>query len=133
MMHNALCHRSLPVMIVSLAAFEDRLAAVFESAESYPLFRLEDGQIYPVGLLSLPKKDPTERITALAAHGVSLLVCGAICGCHRRRCIDFGIEVVPWVCGSSNSVLAALVENSLNTLRMPGCSESCCFVKRRRG
>lgn len=112
-------------MIVSLAAYEERLAAVFESAQSYPLFRLEDGQIYPVGSLSLPKKDPTERITALAAHGVSLLVCGAICGCHRKRCVEKGIEVVSWVCGTNEQVIAALIHNELEPLKMPGCHGQC--------
>ena len=125
-------------MIVCLACYKGRLASLYDTAADFLLHKVEDGHIYPVGRLSLPQRDPTQRITAFAAHGVSFLICGGICRRDRRELEHAGIRVAPWVCGEPEAVLHALVENRLHELTMPGCraaigADAPCPVGRGRG
>lgn len=108
-------------MIVCLACYKGRLASLYDTAADFLLHKVEDGHIYPVGRLSLPQRDPTQRITAFAAHGVSFLICGGICRRDRRSLELAGIRVAPWVCGDPQTVLQALVQDRLDDLVMPGC------------
>ena len=108
-------------MIACLACYHDRLASLYDTAADFLLFEVEADRICPVGRLSLPQRAPTQRITAFAAHGVSLLVCGGICRRDLMRLAQAGIRVAPWVCGEPDAVLAALQAGRLEDLRMPGC------------
>lgn len=117
-------------MIVCLACYEDRLASVFENAQEYKLFDVQDnGKIYPAGHLSLPSKDPTDRTSAIMACGVSFLICGAVCGQTRKAIENTGIQIAPFIKGSVPDVLTAFSHGKLDTLAMPGC-RGCC---RQRG
>lgn len=110
-------------MLLCLACYGDRLASVFDNATEFKIFRLESNKICPAGHLSLPSKDPKDRTSAILACGVTILICGALCGCTKSEIESTGIKVVPWIRGSVHDVLRALDENSLDALAMPGCSQ----------
>ncbi len=109
-------------MIVCLACYENRLAAIFENAAEYKFFKVSDsGEICPAGHLSLPSKDPTDRTSAIMACGVSILICGAVC-CQTRKAIETtGMQLIPFMKGAVEEVLQAFSENRLHSMVMPGC------------
>lgn len=115
-------------MIVCLACYGDRLAAVFENADELKLFDVHDnGNIYPAGHLSLPSKDPTDRTSAIMACGVSFLVCGALTWQARRAIEQAGVAVAPFVRGRVDEVLRAVADGTLESMAMPGCGcGRCC-------
>lgn len=115
-------------MLIALATYENRLAALFENACEVRLFTRKHDQIYPAGCHSLPYSDLCARISALTSCGVTLLICGGITGCSRRLLSRAGVEVIPWIGGEVDTVLQAWAEDRLGTLVLPGCHNSgrCC-------
>lgn len=115
-------------MLLALATYENRLAALFENACEIRLFTREHENIYPAGRHSLPYSDLCARISALTSCGVTLLICGGITGCSRRLLTQSGIDVIPWIGGEVDTVLQAWNKNRLGTLVLPGCHNSgrCC-------
>ncbi len=111
-------------MIIGLPCYAERLATLFDTASDFSLHKVDGADvshIYPVGRLSLPHNDPTKKITALAAHGVTLVICGGISQGALRCLHNADIECRPWICGEIEAVLQAFCDNSLDTLLMPGC------------
>lgn len=107
--------------LLCLACYQDRLASVFDNADSFRIFKVESGNICPAGHISLPKRDPVDRTTAIQACGVKQLICGAICGCTLNMLVRSGINVTPWICGDVDVVLDAYRNDDLEALTMPGC------------
>ncbi len=112
-------------MIVSLAVFNQRLAAVFDSAEQFALYQVQEQEARFLGLLPIRSRSATDMATQLAQHCVSRVICGAICGCDRRLLTAAGMEVAPWICGTMDEVIEALCTDRLETLAMPGCAGAC--------
>ncbi|WP_051295129.1 NifB/NifX family molybdenum-iron cluster-binding protein [Maridesulfovibrio bastinii] len=110
-------------MLLCLACYNDRLASVFDNATEFKIFRIEENNICPAGHLSLPSKDPKDRTSAILACGATTLICGALCGCTRNLIESTGVKVVPWIRGTVEEVLAAVSDNCLDSLAMPGCSK----------
>ncbi len=107
--------------LVCLACYNDRLASVCENATEYKLFEIREDKFYPAGHLSLPSKDPMDRTSAILACGVTHLLCGAICKQTHARLLEHNLTVIPWLRGSTGTVLNAFRTDSLTSLRMPGC------------
>lgn len=107
--------------ILCLACYGDRLASVFDNADEFRFYEVDESQIYPAGHLSLPSKDPMDRTSAILACGVNTLICGALCGRTENQLINAGIAVLPWIRGSIEDVLDAFERNSMESLVMPGC------------
>ena len=108
-------------MIISLATYHQRLAAVFESAEYLSLFRLQDEAPVPLGQLCFRPENIAETVALLSAHNVEHLICGAMCGCDKEQFTQANIAVTPWICGDINTVLEAFRNETITKLRMPGC------------
>ena len=118
-------------MTVCLACYQNRLASLYENAGDFLLYSMEDGKPVRKGLLFLAGAGPRERISALAAHDVTLLICGGICGRELRRLSEAGLKVQPWICGHADAVVQAWAEGRVHELTMPGCRRRC--GKRRQG
>ncbi len=113
-------------MLVSLALFHNRLAAVFTSADTFALYQVQDMQACHLTTLPAAPGGIAEQAEVLRENGVTLLVCGALCGCDRRVLRQAGIEVVAWICGATQDVVQALCLDQLESLRMPGCAPQHC-------
>lgn len=110
-------------MIVGLVCYQDRLAALFDTAAHVQLLRLENGGVEELERLPLNRDDPAERARALAQNGLDLLLCGAI-SCHCQALLEqTGIKVRPFLCGGILSVVRALLDDRLDDLAMPGCGQ----------
>lgn len=106
---------------VCLAAFNDRLASLFDTAMSLEVYvRQQDGAMHQ-GRVMLPGTDPYFRVRALLACRVDVLICGAISSRLLRLLRQSGIEVLPWFRGTLAEVLHAWCVSDLERLAMPGC------------
>ena len=118
-------------MIVCLAQYNDRLASLFESADTYAIHQVQENDARLLGTVPVDGLARKDRLDLLTRYSVALLVCGALCGCDQRVLSEAGIAVKPWVCGSADDVLTALRSNALcpdvqgsdalESLTMPGC------------
>lgn len=108
-------------MRICLACFQDRLASLFETAPELRLYDTGNGGASPAGVLSMPLSPLPDKVAAMAAHGVDVLVCGGISRCERDIVLRSGMKVIPWICGETGTVLNALRDGSLDELAMPGC------------
>ena len=108
-------------MLLCLACFENRLAALFENSRVFRLYRAAGNRFVPHGHLMLPSREPLEMIAALKSCGVDVLICGAVSGCIRRMLSQAGIEVFAWIRGEPNQVIEAYGSGTLDALAMPGC------------
>ena len=109
-------------MIICLATYEDRLAALFDTAAAFDLFDAIPGAaITPKQRISLPQANTADKIAALHAQGVEQLICGAISGGEQHAFAQAGIELSPWRCGTITQVLNAFAADRLDLVTMPGC------------
>lgn len=111
-------------MRLCLASYRGRLAALFENATEFPCYELDpeaEGLPVHVATFSPAHHDPGLRLAALREQDVSTLVCGGICRRLAMQAEAAGLQVVPWICGDNDTVLAACADGSLEQLAMPGC------------
>ncbi|MFV0350317.1 MAG: NifB/NifX family molybdenum-iron cluster-binding protein [Halodesulfovibrio sp.] len=113
-------------MIVCLAQYNDRLASLFESADTYAIHQVQENGARLLGTVPVDGLARKDRLDLLTRYSVAMLICGALCGCDQRVLSDAGIAVKPWVCGSADDVLnalrsEALQSGALESLTMPGC------------
>lgn len=113
-------------MNLCLACFEDRLASLLENATSFRLYHLESGMASPAGGFDIAQRDTAHLISALSSFDVDMLVCGGVTGCTRRLLMQAGLDVHPWVRGTVEDVLKAIVNDDLEHLAMPGCGGRRC-------
>ncbi|TVM16841.1 hypothetical protein DPQ33_10525 [Oceanidesulfovibrio indonesiensis] len=109
-------------MRLCLASYGGRLAALFENATEFPCYEL-DREAAPVYIATFmpTHRDPCMRLAALREQNVRALVCGGICRRLAVRAESSGLQVVPWICGDNETVLAACMDGTLAQLAMPGC------------
>lgn len=116
-------------MLVCLACYGDRVAALLESASELRFYRAEPGGPpaveararvrlpAPVAELGLPV-----LIEVLTSAGAGGLVCGGLTGCALEALARSGLRVVPWVGGTAEEVAQAWSAGRITTMKMPGCA-----------
>ncbi len=118
-------------MKVAFAAWENRIAPVFDVVRSIHLVETEDGRVVRETQTSLLDELPVQRALRLAEMGVATLVCGAISRSLRELVGAYGIQVISFVAGDLPEVIEAWLNGNLNSsaFTMPGCcgrrSRSC--------
>lgn len=107
-----------------LACHGNRLASLLETASLFRLYRLAPPHILEEGTCPMPDGGLPALAGLLRRLEVGVLVCGgATCCCltHFRRA---GVAVAPWLAGDIETVLAAISENRLESLLVPGARPS---------
>ena len=115
-------------MKLAITVWNERVAPVFDAAECCLL--LTPGAPEKE-TLALPTTSYEDKADFLSQNGVTTLICGAIsCECEEAV-IGQNIEVVSFIAGPVDQVIAAWNENRLikTEFSMPGCG---CPRRRRR-
>ncbi|MFH1135137.1 MAG: NifB/NifX family molybdenum-iron cluster-binding protein [Pseudomonadota bacterium] len=109
-------------MKAGFAAWENRVAPVFDVAREIILMETENGQVVGRRSESLAETEPMERARRLEALGVEILVCGAISRFVEEVIASRGIRVISFVAGELPEVIRAWLEDGLDDGRfaMPG-------------
>jgi len=108
-------------MLVCLATYRDRLAALLEGATELRLFEVRAGGWNLRGFSPRPEDCPAGLARLLSGAGVTILICGGVSAQHLQYLHSNGIEVLPWICGTVPAVLEGVAQGDLSALVMPGC------------
>jgi predicted Fe-Mo cluster-binding NifX family protein len=110
-------------MKVAFAAWNDRVAPVFDIAREILVVDAESGRIAGESREVLPSGLPVYKALRLAELGVETLVCGGISRPLLALVSGYGIRVVPFVAGNLREVTRAWLGGRLTgqAFAMPGC------------
>ena len=99
-----------------------RVSTAFDFARHLLLIEYEDGEEVRRSEIVLEEEVPLNRARRLEAAGVSVLICGAISRSMAGRLASSGIDIIAFVSGSIEEVLAAYFAGELESARflMPG-------------
>jgi len=115
---------------VAVAAWNDRIAPVFDVSEKIRVVEIEDGRIVRETRRVLSGDDPELKVRALIDTGAEVLICGAISRLLHDRITAGGIRVVPFIAGDLAEIIQAWLEGNM---RKPAYAMPGCFGRRRRG
>ena len=119
-------------MKIGIPAWGERVSPLFDTSQSLLVVEAADGREKGRQTRALPEAPLPERARRLANWGVEVLLCGAISRPLAAMVSMYGIQVIPWLSGSVEEVLAAFFGGQFpdgmpdERFAMPGCC-------RRRG
>jgi len=110
-------------MKAAFAAWDNRIAPVFDVAQQVHLVEAEAGQAVRETQELLADDLPVQKALCLAELGVDTLVCGAISRSLYEMVAANGIRVIPFVAGDLREVIQAWLTGALDrsAFAMPGC------------
>jgi len=106
---------------------------MFDTARNLLIIELVDNAEISRQVVGIPNIPPVQKAQFVHHTGLQLLICGAVSRYLERHLQAQGVEVLPWIRGSIDGVLAAYCSDQLecNAFRSPGCRGQRC--QRRRG
>ncbi len=115
-------------MKAAFAAWDDRIAPVFDVARALHIVEAQSGRIVSESRETLLGPTPMHRVERLREIGVGILVCGAISNSLHASVTAHGIRVVPFVNGPLREVISAWLADRLEqgSFTMPGCRRARC-------
>jgi predicted Fe-Mo cluster-binding NifX family protein len=111
------------MMKAAFAAWDNRIAPVFDVVRQIHLVEAEAGQVVSETQELLADDLPVQKALRLAELGIGTLVCGAISRALHEMVAANGIRVIPFVAGDLREVIQAWLTGGLdwNAFAMPGC------------
>jgi predicted Fe-Mo cluster-binding NifX family protein len=106
-------------MKIAIAHWQDRVSPVFDVADRLLLIAVEDGREAHRESLRLASRDPFERAQELAEWGVDVLLCGAVSSALEKALTTAGIQVLGFLGGELEVIVAAFLNGQLNDGRAP--------------
>jgi predicted Fe-Mo cluster-binding NifX family protein len=122
-------------MRVAIPHWQGRISPVFDVAGNVLLVDVADGREQARENAAIDAAQPQARVSLLAQHGATVLICGAISWPLEMALAAAGVEVISQTCGNTEQVLAAFISGQFNDglFLMPGCcGRSRQFRARRR-
>jgi predicted Fe-Mo cluster-binding NifX family protein len=112
-----------PGMRVAFAAWNDRIAPLFDVARRLHVVDTRGGRIVRQSEEPLVEPTPAARAACLARLGIDALVCGAISRPQEALIQAYGVRVVAFVSGGLREVVEAWRARTLGreSFAMPGC------------
>jgi len=99
-----------------------RVSTAFDFARHLLLLDCEGGREVSRAELVLAEEIPVNRARRLESLGVRVLICGAISCSLAEHLVNAGIDVIPFVSGTVEEVLAAYLAGKVESAQflMPG-------------
>ncbi len=121
-------------MKLCLAAYSHRLASLFDNASSLLLYEADkQGYWQKTAEIRVSEKDGAySRARLLLEFRVEILICGGISHCTKRMLQSSGVQVLDWLRGDIQQVLAAWNAGDISGLSMPGCGRRCRSFQQHR-
>jgi len=110
-------------MRIGIAHWQGRVSPVFDVSDRLLLIDLEGEREQRRKNVTLTRRDPFERTKEVSSFRVEILLCGAISRVMETALIDVGVQVLSFICGDLETILAAFLMGQLSDDRflMPGC------------
>ena len=114
-------------MKLAMPVSAGRISTALDFARNLLLVDYEDGREVGRNQLGIEEELPLNRARRLEALGTGVLICGALSRTLAGHLAGAGIEIIPFVSGTVDEVLAAYFAGELDSARflMPGstCQE----------
>jgi predicted Fe-Mo cluster-binding NifX family protein len=109
-------------MKLAIPVSSGRVSTAFDFARHLLLLEYEDGREVSRAELVLEEEIPVNRARRLESLGVRVLICGAISRSLAEHLANVGIDVIPFVSGTVDEVLAAYLVGEVESAQflMPG-------------
>ena len=101
-------------MKVALPFWQGQVSSVFDFAHRLLLIELENGEEKSRREIALVEQSGPERAAILKQLGISVLICGAISRPLAEMINDSGIQVLPFVTGSTEQIMHAYKTGQLS-------------------
>ncbi len=111
-------------MRVAIPTWAGRVSPVFDVARELFVVDVDHDLELRRETCALDCVGITQRVEAMVARGIEVLICGAISRPLRDMVTASGVRVVPHICGGVEDVLNSFKTGRLETdlpLHMPGC------------
>ncbi|MEA2062903.1 MAG: NifB/NifX family molybdenum-iron cluster-binding protein [Gemmatimonadota bacterium] len=121
-------------MKIALTVWEERVSPVFDTARTLLVIDVEKGREVSRSTEPLGDEIFSHRVDRLKKLGINVLLCGAISRPLSSMIAASGIEVVPFITGAVDEVLAEFLNQGLTdpSFLMPGCYHRGRRAKHRR-
>ena len=105
-----------------------------DTANQLMVIDYEDKRELKRSVLDIPHLNVVHKIEFFKGHGVNLLICGAISMQMHQILAASHIEVVPFIRGSIQKILAAYNNGDLQNgdFFLPGCQNNVLGLRRKR-
>lgn len=100
-------------MKIAAAHWSGRISPVFDVADHVFLITVENGREIQRTSLRCYDMDPFERARKLSAEGVGVLLCGAISAALEKALAAGGVQVLGFLGGDLEDILASFLEGTL--------------------
>jgi predicted Fe-Mo cluster-binding NifX family protein len=109
-------------MKLAIPVSSGRVSTAFDFARHLLLLKYEGGREVSRAELVLEEEIPVNRARRLESLGVKVLICGAISRSLAEHLASVGIDVIPFVSGTVEEVLAAYLAGEVESAQflMPG-------------
>jgi len=116
-------------MKLAIPHWQGRVSPVLDAAGGVLLVDAADGQEVQRAEIGLTSAGPLQRARELVNSGAETVICGAVSRPLEMALRGAGVQVVAYICGGVEEVLAAFLRGNLDqdAFLMPGC------CRRRRG
>ncbi|KPK75879.1 MAG: hypothetical protein AMJ79_09200 [Phycisphaerae bacterium SM23_30] len=101
-------------MKVAISVWQNKISSVFDFADKLLLIDLENGIEKSRKEITLTEQSGPERAARLRRLGVHVLICGAISRALAEMLTSSGIQVLSFLAGSTEQILAAYKTGNLS-------------------
>lgn len=110
-------------MKIAIPVWQDNVSSVFDFANKLLLVELENGAEIGRNEIVLAEQSCPERAAKLRQLEVEVIICGAISRPLAYMLSSSGIDVLPFVTGSTEQILTAYKTGNLSLPQyaLPGC------------
>lgn len=111
-------------MKIAIPIWADRVSPVFDEACKLMLVEIENNRIMNREVFRIANDSLASKAFFLKDNSVNLILCGAVSNAYIRNLLENEIEVIPWLTGSVEEIIAAFLKGVLfenNEFLMPGC------------
>jgi predicted Fe-Mo cluster-binding NifX family protein len=106
-------------MKIAMAHWQGRVSPVFDVADHLLLITVENGREILREERRLSARQPFERAQKLAEAQVDVLLCGAVSRPLEKALVGAGIQVIAFLGGGVEGILAAFLDQRLADGRLP--------------
>lgn len=109
-------------MKLAITIWGNRISPVFDSAKKLMIVSIYDSKIASRTYENCDNYDLLQIVSTLAMHKVKLLICGAITRNQTARIESNGIQVLSFISGHLDKILATYIKNpqQISDFQMPG-------------
>ena len=112
-------------MRIAIPRFGESVAPCFEYSATMAIFTVEDGRVVDQSDVPLQSSVPFDRVRLMKADDVDTVICGGVQALYEDLLRDNDIQVISWVSGKVEDLLARFIGGRLT----PGDTRLCIHPK----